>query len=120
MHLDNPHAGLNDDSQSFARRESLLNPHHDMLQFMLKLAQNCQHRKVMEDQIRSEHGVTSTSVAVSIPESGVIPQTEDPLLAMMMREQRINLLGEGTALHHHDIASWVKDQEEDEGEQSFR
>lgn len=85
-----------------SRSDLLRRPEHPTLQFILKMTENCRHRQVMEQDIRSKE-LLSTSTPIAIPSIGVIPQTEDPLLELLLEE------GDET----NNLHAWSPDRVED-------
>jgi len=100
------------DITKVSRKHILRRPDHDTLHFLKTLTENCRHRQVMERQLREEHALSELS-PVAIPDSGVMPLTEDPLLVMLVEEEED--LGEFEALYSQSwsprqIESWTSDQ----------
>lgn len=109
------------DNPQWQRRDILQGPEHETLRFLKILTQNCRHRQVMEEQLRDdqmlpldpEESAVNAPIAIAIPASGVIPQTEDPLLEMMTEEEGLGIdyiLGSGSSWSHEQAHSWVDDQ----------
>lgn len=96
-------------------REVLQEPHHRALQIIKGLAQNCRHRQVMEHQLRENQGLSSTA-SVSIPDTGVMPMSEDPLLVMMLEDigddNDALEASSASGFPGQGVASLVQDQEE--------
>lgn len=88
-------------------REILREPHHHALQIIKGLAQNCRHRHVMENQLREDGGLLAMT-PLPIPESGVIPLSEDPLLIMMQGSREEDLVTDSSK----EVTALVQDQEE--------
>jgi len=100
------------------RRGSLLHPQMQTLQTLVILTGNCRHRQVMEEQLREEQGLPS-SAPVAIPDTGVIPLSEDPLVTMMLQleeeeeEHGSHDFHSGLWTQQH-VATLVRDQESKE------
>ena len=120
-HTDNSNNknNINHHHQPFDRREILQDPHDRVLQVLLQITQNCQHRQVMEQRVQEEHGLLTSNTTnnnkhvgrIPIPEQGVMPETEDPLLRLMLLEEGKDYQDE--IYSYQDVANFVKDQHED-------
>ena len=100
-----------DNTNIISRKLILQRPEHETLHFILTLTQNCQHRHVMEHQLREDQ-MLPDSAPVPIPDTGVVPQTEDPLLAMMLQEGEVVDGGsyDPQSWSHEQVKDWVNDQ----------
>ena len=106
-------SGMTSNKEAISCRDVLQRPEHATLQFILTLTQNCRHRQVMEQQIR-ENELIPSSAPVAIPNTGVIPQTEDPLLAMMIEEgEEVGRRHDLQSWSHDQLKDWVNDQDEE-------
>ena len=106
-------SGIASDTQEISCRDILQRPEHATLQFILTMTRNCRHRQVMEQQIR-ENELISSSTPIAIPDTGVIPQTEDPLLAMMIEGgETVGSVRDLQSWSHEQLKDWVNDQGEE-------
>lgn len=86
-------------------------PFHPGMKTTLDFAANCRHRQVMEQQLRDPTDSNHHHAPMEIPATGVIPQSEDPLLMMMLERQHEQ--DEDVPLwNSNDVQSWVSDQNE--------
>ncbi|CAB9520756.1 expressed unknown protein [Seminavis robusta] len=99
---------MDDDHNAAAppsRRDILREPTHRNLKFYTQLAANCRHRIVMEEQIRGHQPTRADGEdqqsPVEIPDTGVIPMSEDPLVAWMLELEFDHVHEQHTANKNH-------------------
>jgi hypothetical protein len=120
--MNHNHHQEDDDQQLLLRRVILSEPSsiHPTMKTILAFASNCRHRQVMEQQLRDQRGIllndNNDDAPMEIPETGVIPQSEDPLMMMMLERQYEHPLDDDdtrswNSINH--VQSWVRDQQEE-------